>query len=119
MGDDENTSEPASSPTTSQDTEQVYEIQLTDDLADSLVNPPTDPEVSEEETCDPIENNFVDEEKEIKTENSDDTTMAVTNQETTTTPSLNEELEDREVSDITDNIDTTTDDIPMQIIPEK
>merc|ERR1711862_448057 len=46
-------------------------------------------------------------------------TMAVTNQETTTTPPLNEELEDKEVSDITDNIDTTTDDKPMQIIPEK
>merc|ERR1712012_125983 len=119
LKDDENTSEPASSPPTSQDTEQVYEIQLTDDLADFLVNPPTDPEVSEEETCDPIENNFVDEEKEIKTENSDDTTMAVTNQETITTLSLNEELGDKEVSDITDNIDTTTDDKPMQIIPEK
>ena len=81
--DDENNSAPASPPTTLE-TEQVYEIQLTDDLADSLVNPPTDPEVSEEETCDPIENDFVDDDKEIKTELSDDTTMAVNKQETNT-----------------------------------
>jgi hypothetical protein len=29
--------------------EPIQEVYLTDDLADSLVNPPTDPELSEEE----------------------------------------------------------------------
>ena len=71
--------------------EQVYEIQLTDDLADSLVNPPTDPEVSEEEetvardTLTPVDN--------VKTD-----PKAVTHKK-------DDVIEDKQVSDATEKPD--------------
>ena len=80
-------------------TEQVYEIQLTDDLADSLVNPPTDPEISEEEespACDPIVHSVQSNtETEIEDNSSSEPTI-----EAVTTPST-ELLVDKEVRDIT------------------
>ena len=82
-------------------TEQVYEIQLTDDLADSLVNPPTDPEISEEEEIreasvpivHSIQSNTG---TEIENDNSEPIIEAVTPPSTD-----NAELVDREVRDLT------------------
>merc|ERR550534_2189179 len=113
-------------------TEQVYEIQLTDDLADSLVNPPTDPEISEEEEIreasvpivHSIQSNTG---TEIEIDNSEPITEAVTPPTTD-----NAELVDREVRDITqmihsespsvqDNTDNTESTVtkPTNIIEKK
>ena len=85
--------------------EQVYEIQLTDDLADSLVNPPTDPEISEEEespACDSIVHS-IQSNTETEIENNSSSEPII---EAVTTPS--NELVDIEVRDITQIIHPET-----------
>ena len=86
-------------------TEQVYEIQLTDDLADSLVNPPTDPEISEGEesaaACDHPIVGSIQSNTGTEIENNSSSEPAI---EAVTTPSSateNTESVDREVRDIT------------------
>jgi len=88
--------------------QNVFEIQLTDDLADSLVNPPTDTEVTEEETVQtPPQLSEVTELETNAEETSEtiDTLKAVKNVKNEV--KLDQRSEDREICEITDQISTT------------
>ena len=99
---------PASHSQSPVSTSEQIEIQLTDDLADCLVNPPTDPEISEEETntCDQADDEreiLPDDDNDIKTDNTNDTLLAVT----LSTPLAEaEDNEDIEVKQLTEQFDS-------------
>ena len=88
--------------------QNVLEVQLTDDLADSLVNPPTETEVTEEETIQTAEPSSENTEIETTTEEMSETintVEAVKNVKNEVKVDLNSE--DREICEITDQISTT------------
>eukprot|EP00090_Calanus_glacialis_P046531 TRINITY_DN9192_c0_g1_i8.p1 TRINITY_DN9192_c0_g1~~TRINITY_DN9192_c0_g1_i8.p1 ORF type:complete len:962 (-),score=314.50 TRINITY_DN9192_c0_g1_i8:328-3213(-) len=85
--------------------EPIHEIHLTDDLADSLVNPPTDPEASDEEET--HQSKLKNQEALQKREDKEKTNEFFT--ETHVAENLNYEInemeiEDKEICQITENI---------------